>query len=165
MKDSSTLRLPGSLLRWVGLITLAVAIVSGILGMHIVGNAQATPMASVHNSSAGTSVAADGTEAPAAAHRATSLTMSAADHAEVAAVTSPHGNMNVCGCSPLGCEMPMAGHGACIPFAGAWTPAAPQPGLVPDPAAGPTISGHEGYKCAGHIPDPPSLTQLCISRT
>ncbi|MFQ4149797.1 hypothetical protein AAGW05_14065 [Arthrobacter sp. LAPM80] len=165
MNASSTLRLRGSLLRWVGLITLAVAIVGGLLGMHVIDNAQAAPMASVHISSAGTPVTADVTEAPAAAHPAPSLTMSVADHAEVSAVASPHGNMNVCGCSPLGCEMPMASHGTCIPFAGAATPVAPQPGLVPNPAAGPTISGHEGYKCAGRIPDPPSLTQLSISRT
>ncbi|MFQ4149568.1 hypothetical protein AAGW05_12870 [Arthrobacter sp. LAPM80] len=165
MNASSTLSLPGSLLRWVGLITLTVATVGGLLGMHVIGNAQAAPVASVHISSAGTSVAAHVTEAPAAAHPAAAPTMSVADHAEVSAVASSHGNMNVCGCSPLGCEIPMASHGACIPFAGAATPAAPQPGLVPDPAAGPTISGHQGYKCAGRIPDPPSLTQLSISRT
>ncbi len=165
MNTSSTLRLPGFLLRWVGLITLAVAIVGGLLGMHVIGSAQAAPMASVHISTAAASGAADVTEAPADAHPAASPTMSAADHAEVAAVDSPHGNMNACGCSPLGCEMPMASHGACIPFAGAATPAAPQPGLVPDPAARPTISSHEGYKCAGRTPDPPSLTQLSISRT
>ncbi|MFB9163705.1 hypothetical protein [Arthrobacter psychrochitiniphilus] len=161
MNASSTLRLPVFLLRWVGLITLAAAIVGGLLGMHVIGSAQAAPMASVHISTA----AADVAGAPARAHPAASLTMSVADHDEVAAVASPHGNMNVCGCSPLGCEMPMASHGDCIPFAGAATPAAPQPGLVPDPAAGPTVSGHEGYKCAGRVPDPPSLTQLSISRT
>ena len=165
MNASTTLRLPGSLLHWVGLITLAVAILGGILGMHVIGSAQAAPMASAHINSAATSTAADVAEAPAAAHPAASPTMSAADHAEVSAVTPQHGNMNVCGCSPSGCEMPMASHGACIPFAGAGTPAAPQPGLVPDPAAGPTVSAHAGYKSAGRIPDPPSLTQLSISRT
>ncbi|MET4001891.1 hypothetical protein ABIB48_000589 [Arthrobacter sp. UYCu511] len=165
MNASSTLRLPVFLLRWVGLITLAAAIVGGLLGMHVIGSAQAAPMASVHISTAAASAAADVAGAPARAHPAASLTMSVADHAEVAAVASLHGNMNVCGCSPLGCEMPMASHGDCIPFAGAATPAAPQPGLVPDPAAGPTVSGHEGYKCAGRVLDPPSLTQLSISRT
>ena len=165
MNASSTLRLPGSLLRWVGLITLILIITGGLLGMHVIGSAQAAPTASAHISTAAASGAADVAGAPADAHPAASPTMTAAHHAEVAAVASLHGNMNACGCSPLGCEMPMASHGACIPFAGAGTPAAPEPGLVTDPAAGPTLSGHEGYKSAGRIPDAPSLTQLSISRT
>lgn len=165
MHALSPLPLQGSVLRWMGLITLAVAIVGGMLGMHVIGSAQATPMASAHISTAAASGATDVAEASADARPAASPTMSAADHAEVAAAASPHGNMNVCGCSPLGCEMPMASHGSCTPFAGDGIPAAPQPGLVPDPAAGPTSSDHAGYKSAGRIPDAPSLTQLSISRT
>ena len=177
MNAPSTLPLPGPLLRWIGLLTLAVAIVAGFLGMHMMGGAQASPMAPAHSSSMSsvTTSLATGTPAtttpattavvPADAHRAASAAMSIADHPAVSAVPNHLGNTAVCGCSPSGCEMPMASHGSCIPAAGAGTPAAPQPGLVPDPSAGPAPSEHSAYKFAGRLLDPPSLTQLSISRT
>ncbi|MDJ0315594.1 MULTISPECIES: DUF6153 family protein [Arthrobacter] len=145
MTSSATLPLPGSLLRLGGALTLILLLVAGILGMHMIAGAQASPMAT--------------------AHAGTSATMSIADHGEVPNTSNHLGDATVCGCSPLGCEMPMAGHGSCIPAPGTGTPTAPQPGLVPDPSAGPTASDQAGYKISGRLLDPPSLTQLSISRT
>lgn len=166
-----SVRLQGTLLRWGGLPTLMLVLVGGLLGMHVIGGVQAGPMMPTHVSSpsvgatAGPVVAA----APASAHSSPSslgaAALSAADHVQASAVPDYQGSNAVCGCSPSGCDTSMASHGACIPAAGAATPAAPSPGLVPDPAAGPTETGHAKPRLADLVFNAPSLTQLCISRT
>ena len=171
MHARSFLPLQGTLLRWGGLLILMLVLVVGLLGMHVIGGVQAGPMMPTHVSSssvggtAGPVVAA----APVAAHSSSSSfeakTLSAADHAEGSALPGHQGSTAVCGCSPSGCDASMAGHGACIPVAGSATPAAPAPGLVPDPAAGPTETDHATPKPADLFSHAPSLTQLCISRT
>lgn len=169
MHARSPLPLQGSVLRWGGLLTLVLVIVGGMLGMHVIGGGQAGSMLPTHVSSgnvgttAGPAVAA----APVVAHSSSfeARTLSAADHAEGSAVPGHQGSTAVCGCSPSGCDASMAGHGACIPVAGSATPAAPAPGLVPDPAAGPTEPDHATPKPADLFSHAPSLTQLSISRT
>ena len=165
MRAPRIMPLPGTLLYWGGLLTLVLAIVGGVLGMHVIGGGQASPMTSAHVSSAGitatATMAADGD----AAHSVMSSAIPAAALDDSSTVTAHHGNTAVCGCSSAGCDTFMASHGACTPFAGAATPAAPQPGLVPDPAASYSAANHAGHKSAGRVPGPPSLTQLSISRT
>ncbi len=157
--------LPGSLLLRGWLLTLVLAIAGGILGMHVVGSAQATPITPSHVSIAG--MAAGPTVAAAAAdgHPAASPVLPATELGEGLPVPGHQGSSMVCGCLPFGCDGSMAGHGACIPFAGSATPAAPQPGRVPDPATDSTVTGHAWSKAADRVPDTPSLTQLSISRT
>ena len=167
MHAPRTVPRPGFLLRWGGLLILVLSILAGILGMHMIGGAQASPMPPAHaiSVSSGTTAVATTMVAPADSHPAASPAMSIAHHAKVSDAPKHLGSNAICGCSPSGCEMPMAGHGSCIPAAGAATPAAPQPALVPDPSAGTTSSDYAGYKFAGRLPGPPSLTQLSISRT
>ena len=167
MHAPRTVPLQESLLYWGGLLTLVLAIIGGILGMHMIGGAQASPIAPAHANSisSGTTALATTMAAPADVHPTASPAKSIADHAEVSDAPKHLGSNAVCGCYPSDCEMPMASHGSCIPAAGAATPAAPQRGRVPDPATGSTVPGHAWSKAADRIPDTPSLTQLSISRT
>ncbi|MCC9066762.1 hypothetical protein [Arthrobacter cryoconiti] len=178
MNTSSTLRLPGFFPHWAGLLTLSLVIMAGLLGMHMIGGAQAASMSPMAQASPMAPMAQASPMAPMAqaspassmapasqAHRATQPAMSIADHAKVPDASNHLDSATVCACSPSGCEMLMASHGSCIPAVGAATPAAPQPGLAPDPSAGPTSSDRAGYKFIGRLLDPPSLTQLSISRT
>ncbi|MDJ0313164.1 hypothetical protein [Arthrobacter sp. H35-D1] len=173
MHARSFLPLQGTLLRWGGLLILMLVLVVGLLGMHVIGSGQtAASSAPVYASSAGaTEITANMTAVdpaaaiPVAAHSAATPALTASDHVQASAVPDYQGSNAVCGCAPSGCDTSMASHGACIPAAGAATPAAPPPGLVPDPAAGPTETGHAKPKPADLVFNAPSLTQLCISRT
>lgn len=167
MNAPRTLPLQGTLLHWGGLLTLVLAIIGGILGMHVLAGAQAGTIGPAHTMSASSGTTAEATvaAAPAAAHPTASPVPPSVDHAASSAVSGHQGSMAVCGCSPSACDMSMASHGACVPFAGSATPAAPQPGLVPDPATGPITMGHAKPKPADLFSNAPSLTQLSISRT
>ncbi len=162
--------LPGSLLGWGGLLTLALALMGGLLGMHVIGSAQAASMTSHHVSSTGatasTAAEASVAVAPASAYPAsTSSTLPPAGYAEGWAATGHQKSSEVCGCSSSGCDTSMAHHGACIPVAGSATLAAPPPGLVRDPAAGPTPVAPATSNSADLRSTTPSLIQLSISRT
>lgn len=172
MQAFSTLSLPGSFLRWGGLLALALAIMAGLMGMHILGGVQAGPMIPTHansNSAGITAVAITSpvstTAAPADPHPSAAPSMSIENHGEVLAALNHLGSNAGCEYEPSGCEISMASHGSCMPAPGAGTPTAPQPGLVPDPSAVATASDQAGYKISGRLLDPPSLTQLSISRT
>lgn len=171
MHARNLLPLQGSVLRWGGLFTLVLVIVGGMLGMHVIGGGQAASMLPTHVSSGNvaTTGGPDVAAGPVAAHSSSSSfeakTLSVADHADASALPGHQDGTAACGCSPSGCDASMAGHGACIPVAGSATPAAPAPGLVPDPAAGPTETDHATPKPADLFSHAPSLTQLSISRT
>lgn len=147
-----------SFLRWGGLLAATVAIIGGLLGMHILGGAQGTPTASVPMPAAvAASVTAD--SAPPA-----SRNMPA-----VASVSGPilpdrQPAPAMCGCLP-GCSGSMAMDGVCTPMFAPATLTAPTPvtgmlGYGSWPPA--SRSDQTDYE---HIPNGPSLNQLSISRT
>lgn len=133
-----------------------LAIVAGILGMHIMTGTHAMPAAST----------AHDTWAPHA--------MPAPEHpGHVADITNVQGTSAAPGIThapgpscadTCGCTMMSAMGGDCVPSPGTTTLAAPPPGTTPLASSGGPITGVSaiGY---GFIPQSPSPGQLSISRT
>ncbi len=170
MQARSHLPLQGTLLRWGGLVTLVIGIVSCMLGMHVIGSMQTAPAPTYASSTGTTSSNGSLPELVPAAVPAAASVAAAPALQPVAYVSDPEvhgqqGNTTACGCSPAGCDTPAASHGDCIPIAGSATPAAPPPSLVLDPARGDATAGLSVPKPADLDSNSPSLTKLSISRT
>ncbi len=147
-----------SFLRWGGLLAATVAIIGALLGMHVIGGPQGTPI---------TSVPAPG---PVAAGMMADSTPAAGRNVPAAASVSGPILLDeqpapaLCGCLP-GCSGSMAMDGVCTPMFAPATVTAPTPptgilGYTSWPASSP--SDQTDYE---HIPDGPSLNELSISRT
>lgn len=126
-------------LRRASLLPGMLAIVAGILGMHI--------MTGPHGMTASVPVpGADMVRASAPA---------AQDPAPLAGLSCADGAV---------CTTMSAMDGACIPFPGNAPPAVPSPRLTPFAATIPATSP-SGYALNPHLPGSPSPGDLCISRT
>ncbi|WP_427017352.1 hypothetical protein ACQCSX_01490 [Pseudarthrobacter sp. P1] len=156
----STLEMPGigSFLRWAGLLAAVLAIIGGLLGMHVMGGAQMVSMGPAAMGSPAT--APDmAVSTPVAAHH-TSAETPAAGPAKPDQNQSPA----MCGCSPA-CPGSMDLHGACVPSVAPATPAPPLPGTFTRVSAWTAFTGTPSPNTRGRAPDGPSLAQLSISRT
>ncbi|MCQ9164157.1 hypothetical protein [Arthrobacter sp. STN4] len=165
MRSSYHLPSVGSLLRWGGLLAVVLAIVGGILGMHVIGGAPAGAMTPATVSSAVATAGVSATVSPLAAHPAPSHALPAGDLTVGPAKPGHQGSPVVCGCSPAGCDASMAMHGACVPSFGPAVLSVPLPGTLSHFSTGTAYVLIPGYKSGDRVPDPPSLTQLSISRT
>ena len=147
-------RRAAAFLRRTVLLAGIVAIIAGILGMHIMtGSHSMTASAPVPD--AGMILAMHSREIGHTSH------IPAADSSLSAAMTSGHGSS----CSdPGGCAMMSAMVASCIPSPGNAQLAAPLPGSAPFAVHGgagtPTPASAHSY-----LPGSPSPGQLCISRT
>ncbi|GAA4659940.1 DUF6153 family protein [Arthrobacter cryoconiti] len=142
----------GSLLRWGGLLAVVLAVVGGILGMHVIGGAQAAPMTAASMSGA--------VEAPVVATPPVTGSVHAMPADGVVAGPggpSQVGPLTVCGC--------MAMHGACVPSLGAAVLSVPLPSGSTQLSSPAVLTAMPGHKSSDRFPDPPSLNQLSISRT
>jgi hypothetical protein len=155
------------MLRWGGLMIAVLAIVAGILGMHVTSGAPAVPMAHANMDSAATDSAPTMMRPPATSTTSTSL--GAADEPSEASrathVPAPAPASIVCGCTPSACAADMAMHGSCELSLGGAALNAPQPGTITWLVAPASRASAAGYKSADRRRDPPSLEQLSISRT
>lgn len=155
-----TRRVPGIrfFLRWGGLLAATVAIVGGLLGMHVLGGAQGTPMTSV---SAAVPVAA-GMMADSSPAVARNVSAKVAVSGPILPDKPPA--PVICGCTQ-GCSGSMAMDGVCTPRFVPATLTAPIPNTGALEYIGwPSVSS-SGQTDYGNIPDCPSLNQLSISRT
>ncbi|WP_411804891.1 DUF6153 family protein [Arthrobacter sp. LAPM80] len=136
MRSCHDVSTTGSLLRWGGLLSVVLAIVTGLLGMHMIGGAQAAPVIAVSMS------------VPALPPALTAQSAAESAHA-----------------MPSGCEATMAMHGACVPSIGPAVLSVPPPVISTQLAAPAVFAPAPGHKSGDRAPDPPSLNQLSISRT
>ncbi|MHA7270159.1 DUF6153 family protein [Arthrobacter sp. HLT1-20] len=149
----------GSFLRWGGMIALAFAVIGGIFGMHVMGGAAVSSMASPSMMNASTeTVSVKST--PVSEHPVSEghAMLGSAAHAPSTALTG-------CGCSSTGCESSMDMHQSCIPSLATAVVNLPLPGTLVLPSTESAFLVLAGHKSSGRVPDPPSLNQLSISRT
>jgi hypothetical protein len=168
------LAVPAALLRRASLLATLLAIVAGLLGMHVLAGSHGVHDMVVAAASADGSVADQRTTATAghasdAGHGGHGSHQAAAMVGPAKAVRAPAAE-NTAGqppsCSCQGnCSEVAAGHGSCVPAPGGASLAAPQPGTVafavPDPSAG-RLQAVAAY---AYIPGSPSPGELSISRT
>ncbi|MHA7306846.1 hypothetical protein ACX80E_16645 [Arthrobacter sp. TMN-49] len=149
----------GALLRWAGLLAVVLAIIGGILGMHVVNGA---PAVSAEPSGMSVAMMAQGMTK----HSSTPVHHAAeSGHSPSAAALEQVNAVPECGCSPDGCAASMAMHGDCTPIVSSPVLNLPLPGTLTTCAPGTGFAVAPGNKAADRIPDPPSLEKLSISRT
>ena len=161
MRTPHDLPATGSFLRWCGLLLAVLAIVGGILGMHGLNGAPGASMG--HGSPGSTAHTVEGMAiqpAPPSVHAAPE-SCRPAGAAALGVAGAPVG----AACSPAECAGAMPLHGACIPAPVSLVPTVPLPGILTTHAPGAGYAVVPGHKSADRSPDPPSLSQLSISRT
>ena len=145
-------------LRRASLLAGMLAIIAGILGMHIMTGTHSTPA-----SATGPGMdMAQVMQPPATGHTAHATgAASATDSSPAPGTTSTPGHSCA---DPGGCAVMSAMDASCIPSPGNTSLAAPLPGSTPfaayDDADAPTPAATYSY-----LPESPSPGQLCISRT
>jgi hypothetical protein len=168
------LAVPAALLRRASLLATLLAIVAGLLGMHVLAGSHGVHDMAVAAASADGSVADQRTTATAghasdAGHGGHGSHQAAAMVGPAKAVPAPAaentaGQPPSCSCQGNCSEM-AAAHGSCVPAPGGASLAAPQPGTVafavPDPSAG-RLQAVAAY---AYVPGSPSPGELSISRT
>lgn len=149
----------GSFLRWAGLLAVVLAIIGGLMGMHVLNGA---PAVSTAPSGMSAAMMTHGMAEQSSTH-----VQDAAETAHAASAAAL-GHVNAvpdCGCSPDGCAAAMAVHGDCTPTVSSSVLHVPLPGTLSTHTAGTTFVVVPGHKSSDRIPDPPSLEKLSISRT
>ncbi|WP_427007720.1 DUF6153 family protein [Pseudarthrobacter sp. H2] len=140
-------------LKWAALLAGMLAIIAGILGMHIMTGSPGMP-------------------ASAAGHGA-AMPQVMQPSAEVKPAPGPAAVQGIPGAASLsgrscadkgGCATMSAMDAVCIPSPGNASLAAPLPGTTPLPADDATRSS-SGFTTYAYLPGSPSPGQLCISRT
>jgi hypothetical protein len=168
------LAVPAALLRRASLLATLLAIVAGLLGMHVLAGSHGVHDMAVAATSADGSVADQRTTATAghasdAGHGGHGSHQAAAMVGPAKAVPAPAaentaGQPPSCSCQGNCSEM-AAAHGSCVPAPGGASLAAPLPGTVafavPDPSAG-RLQAVAAY---AYVPGSPSPGELSISRT
>lgn len=159
MRMPSNMPTLGSFLRWGAMIALAFAVIGGIFGMHVMGGADVSSMASPSMMNASTETVSVKTS-PVSEHPVTegNAMHSSAAHAPSTAPAA-------CGCSSTGCEPSMDMHQSCIPSLATTAVNLPLPAAFTLPWAESAFLVVAGHKSSGRVPDPPSLNQLSVSRT
>lgn len=149
----------GAFLRWGGLLAIVLAVIGGIMGMHVVNGAPAVSSAPSGMSAA---MMAQGMTK----HSSTPVHLAAeSDHSTTASALGQANAMPKCGCSPAGCAASMAMHGDCTPTVSSPVLHVPLPGTLSTHAPGTGFAVVAGHKSSDRSPDPPSLEKLSISRT
>lgn len=149
-----------SSLRWSRLVVIVLALVGGILGMHMIGSMSAGSLTPPNLVSAGA--------APVMMIQSTSVIPYdglADGRTDGAFVPDPTELEMLCGCPVTGCPASMDMHQACVPLWGSATVSIPLPGTLAHLSPGGFYLAASGCKSADRSPDPPSLSQLSISRT
>lgn len=149
----------GAFLRWGGLFAVVLAIVGGILGMHVVNGVPAVAAAPAGMSGAMMT-------------QGMSQSSSTAVHRSAESGHSPHTSVSetlstvpACACLPDGCAASMAMHGDCTPTLSAPALNVPLPGTLSTHGAGTAFAVVTVHPAADRLPDAPSLEKLSISRT
>lgn len=146
-----------ALLRRAAVLAGLLAIVAGILGMHIMTGTHAMQAAATGHDTGALHAMQAASEHP--GHLADITAVSGSS----AAQSLTHAPGPSCA-DTSGCTMMSSMVGGCIPFPGNTTLAAPPPGATPLPSSGRTNTGipTSGY---AFLPQSPSPGQLSISRT
>ncbi len=147
-------------LRGSRLVVVVLALIGGILGMHVMGMSvgSMTPASIV---GAGTASSTMTESMPITTHD------EPVDGTVAGGVTvlNHHEHGTVCGCSITACPASMDMHQGCVPLAGSAVVSVPLPYTFAHQGPGAIYLAAPAYKSADRTPDPPSLTQLSISRT
>ncbi|WP_133162947.1 DUF6153 family protein [Arthrobacter glacialis] len=159
MRMPSNMPTMGSFLRWGGMIALAFAVIGGIFGMHVMGGAGVSSLASSSMMNASTETVS--VESATVSEHPVSEGNAMLGSAAHAPSTAPA----ACGCSSTGCESSMDMHQSCIPSLATAAVNLPLPGTLMLPSNESAFLVATGHKSSGRVPDPPSLKQLSISRT
>ncbi|SEF11323.1 hypothetical protein SAMN04489740_4091 [Arthrobacter alpinus] len=159
MRMPSSTPTVGSFLRWGAMVALAFAVIGGIFGMHVMGGADVTSMASPSMMNASTETVSV-KPIPVSEHPVSegNAMLDSAAHAPSIAPAA-------CGCSSTGCESSMDRHQSCIPSLATAVVTLPLPDAFTLPSSKSAFLVVAGHKSSGRVPDPPSLNQLSISRT
>lgn len=164
MRTTKTLQAVGSVLSWVVLFAVVLAIAGGLLGMHVIGGAPATSMEhSEVTSTDATTTANMHTAVP--GHTVSPTSQPAGQQAATMFMPVQQGGPMDCGASPSKGHPSMVGHGTCDPTFGSDILNLPLPGVLTGRQTGTAFTCVPGPKSKGRVPDPPSLSQLSIIRT
>ena len=149
----------GALLRWGRLLAVVLAIVGGIIGMHVLNAPPAVSAAPSGMSAA--MVGQDMTK-----HSSTPAHLAAeSGHSTSVSALGQVNAVPECGCSPDGCAASMAMHSDCTPTLSSPALNLPLPRTLTTHAPGTGYAVVPGHKSSDRIPDPPALEKLSISRT
>ncbi|MCV9996222.1 DUF6153 family protein [Paeniglutamicibacter sp. ZC-3] len=153
----------GPVLPPLGLVAMVLAIVAGLLGMHVLGGIQVTAMESASMPSPA-STTSPTVQSTVPNHAATTGILPATPLGADAILPAPQGMPMGCGGFPSDGHS-MDSHEICVPAFGPELPNLPPPRIL---AWTPTVTAFTsapGPKSGGRIPDPPSLAELSILRT
>ncbi len=146
-----------ALLARAALLAGLLAIVAGILGMHIMTGTHAMPTAATSHDTGALPAMQAASDHP--GHLA-DITAAPGTSATQSLAHAPGPSCAAAG----GCTMMSAMHGDCVPSPGNTALAAPPPGTTPLPSSGGTFTGIPTTVYA-YLPRSPSPGQLSISRT
>ena len=164
MRTTKTSPGVGSVLSRIGWLAVVLAIVGGLLGMHVIGAVPAMSMEpSEVTSTDATTTALMHTAAP--RHTMSPTSPPAGQPAAHMFMPDQQGGPMDCGGSPSEGHASMNGHGTCVPSFGSDILSLPLPGVLTGMQTGTAFTSVPGPKSKGRVPDPPSLTQLSIIRT
>lgn len=153
MRITFDLPTAGVLLRWGGLLAVVLAIIGGLVGMHVVaGGSPATTSMSMGSPAASNHVMPDGD------HLADAVVTHSAAHnpAPIKAAFNCPATENTAGMAmPSGCTPTLSSTALTIPLPGTLTQFAPGAAFLPALR----------HTAADRSLDPPSLEQLSINRT
>lgn len=164
MRTTKTRPVVGSFLSRLGFFTAVVAIIGGLLGMHVIAGFHAGSMAPAP-------IASPSAPAPPTVPNMVSDHASSPHELSVAGPVAGHatheqpGGPVTCGGSPADGHSFMAGHGSCIPSFGPDAMGVPLPGMHTWLHVETPFAIAPGPKSKGRVPDPPSLIQLSVNRT
>lgn len=162
MRTTKTLSAKGSVLSTMGWLALVLALIGGLLGMHVMGGVHALEPAPGAGAAATTTPAMH-TATP--NHQGFSSALS--DGQPVADTLAPAhpGDPMGCGSSPAEGHTSVDGHGTCILSLGSVFLSLPPQGALAPVHTGTAFTSAPGPKSRGRIPDSPSPMQLSIIRT
>lgn len=146
-----------------GWLAVVLAVVGGLLGMHVIGGFQALAMEVVPLAS--TSTTTSDTHTAAQNHHGFSSAFPRDHPVAALAVPAHQGDPMSCSGSPSEGHASMDGHDSCVPSFGPETLVVPLPGILSWAHQGTAFTSTQGPKSKGRVPDPPSLIQLSIIRT
>ncbi|WP_125610017.1 hypothetical protein [Specibacter cremeus] len=153
------------IVRWGVLAAVVLGIIGGILGMHVLGGAQAAPMAPTAMSGVVSTTGSLVESTPVAGHTVAAHAVSPDSATAGPATPDRTGGPTVCGCAPSGCGASMAMHGTCVPVPGSAALTIPIPDVLGLASTDTPLTSASGPKSLDRVPDAPSLNQLSISRT
>lgn len=166
VRNTQALPAAGSILSKIGWLAVVMAIIGGLLGMHVMGGFHApTQVTAPTADTAPTHAPTLHTVTP--SHHGYSSALPSDPPAATATVIAPvhHGGPISCGGSSPDGQVSMGDHDTCVPSFGPGLPIVPLPGILTWAHPGTAFTSAPGPKSRGRVPDPPSLTQLSIIRT